>query len=229
MTFRNYLKLWVAVVVVVSLMITAAFTEAEEAAQIKTVEVLGESFIQGGAIATARERAISNGFSFALNMVVLDRIPLESLVQHFQMLDQTLFGRSGKYIRDYKVLAEARSDQIYRVLVQATISVDEIFEQLSSDGLLQQDVPSLSKIEIVVSGTRNLADFVKFRRVLSDMPGVNELLIREMRPNETVLIVDFKGDAKSLANALLLKTFDTFGIHISEVMPNVLKIELIPG
>ena len=104
-------------------------------------------------------------------------------------------------------------------------------ETLSSQILAawQSNVPSLSIVEVIVSGTGNLPNFVKFRRALNDMPGVNAIHIREMRPNEAIITVDFQGDAKNLAEALLLKTFDTFGINISEVSPERLKIELIPG
>jgi len=365
----------------------------------KTVEVLGTSIIYGDNVATSRDRAISNGLASALAMVTADYLPIESLIQNFQVLNETIYGQSGRFVQGYKVLTEARSDKFYRVMVQATILVDEILSQLSTEGLIlgkramprllffimeqnigespsqywwgedmvfskslvetvmagslrekgflimersnmsddltyvvlncrpdfddkevsdlgagfgadvvvvgksvadiapntmgdeiksfsgsvsirairtdtgeviasitqkevaansddaagskkalsdvgilagkalysqilaawQSDVPSRSTVEVIVSGTGNLPNFVKFRSALSDMPGVNEIQIREMRSNEAIITVDFQGDAKVLAEALLLKAFDTFGINISEVSPERLKIELIPG
>ena len=365
----------------------------------KTVEVLGTSIIYGDNVATARDRAILNGLASALMMVTADYLPIESLIQNFQVLNETIYGQSGRFVQGYKVLTEARSDKFYRVMVQATILVDEILSQLSTEGLIlgkramprllffimeqnigespsqywrgedmvfskslvetvmagslrekgflimersnmsddftyvvlncrpdfddkevsdlgagfgadvvvvgksvaeiapntmgeeiksfsgtisvrairtdtggviasitqkavaansddaagskealsdvgilagetlssqilaawQSDVPSRSIVEVIVSGTGNLPNFVKFRSVLSDMPGVNKIQIREMRPNEAIITVDFQGNAKVLAEALLLKTFETFGINISEVSSERLKIELIPG
>lgn len=365
----------------------------------KTVEVLGTSIIYGDNVATARDRAILNGLASALMMVTADYLPIESLIQNFQVLNETIYGQSDRFVQGYKVLTEASFDKFYRVMVQATILVDEILSQLSTEGLIlgkramprllffimeqnigespsqywrgedmvfskslvetvmagslrekgflimersnmsddftyvvlncrpdfddkevsdlgagfgadvvivgksmadiapntmgeeiksfsgtisvrairtdtggviasitqkavaansddaagskealsdvgilagetlssqilaawQSDVPSRSIVEVIVSGTGNLPNFVKFRSVLSDMPGVNKIQIREMRPNEAIITVDFQGNAKVLAEALLLKTFETFGINISEVSSERLKIELIPG
>jgi hypothetical protein len=48
-----------------------------------------------------------------------------------------------------------------------------------------------------------------------------------MRLDESVISVDFQGNAKELADALMLKAFDSFGINIYEVSQNRLRIELI--
>ena len=85
-----------------------------------------------------------------------------------------------------------------------------------------------AEIRIIVEGTRHLANFVTFRRSLSQIPGVNELQTREMKADEASLVVDFEGSEKDLADALLLKTFDAFGINISEVAPGFLRIVLTP-
>jgi hypothetical protein len=84
-------------------------------------------------------------------------------------------------------------------------------------------------VEIMVEGTGNLANFVKFRRMISEMPGVNHLQMKEMTPNHATIIVDFIGSAEDLANALMLKTIETIGINIYEISQNHLKIELIPS
>jgi hypothetical protein len=86
-----------------------------------------------------------------------------------------------------------------------------------------------SKLKIVVEGTGNLANFVKFRRAMGAIAGVEGIQIEEMKPNETTLIVEYKGKAEELASALMLKSFETFGINIYEVMQNNLRIALIPS
>ena len=68
-----------------------------------------------------------------------------------------------------------------------------------------------------------------FRRTLYEMPGIEDVQIREMKSDEATIVVDFKGNSKEFADAIMVKTFDEFGINIYEVSPTSLKIELIPG
>ncbi len=84
-----------------------------------------------------------------------------------------------------------------------------------------------TKIKITVQGTNYLSNFVKFRKTLNDIQNVKGILTSEMKSDEATIIVSYKGDTKSLAQALMLKSFDTFGINISKVTEDYLKIELI--
>jgi hypothetical protein len=93
----------------------------------------------------------------------------------------------------------------------------------------QKDTQEPSMVEILLEGTGNLANFVKFRTMLSHMTGVSEMQIKEMKSDQAIIVVFFQGSAKELADALILKTFETIGINIYEVSENHLKIELVPG
>jgi hypothetical protein len=84
-----------------------------------------------------------------------------------------------------------------------------------------------SEVEIAVEGTNKLAHFVKFRKALSNISGVEGIRVKEIKPNEATLIIDYKGNAEDLASALMLKTFDTFGIDIYELTQDSLRIALI--
>ena len=83
------------------------------------------------------------------------------------------------------------------------------------------------QIELLISGTRDLASFVKFRRTVKKIKGVQELLTKEMKSNESILVVAFKGTSNMLADALMLNTFETFSINIYEVSENQLKVDLV--
>jgi len=82
-------------------------------------------------------------------------------------------------------------------------------------------------VKVLVDGTQNLSNFVLFRRVLSDIPGVEGIKIREMKADASTLMVGYAGTPKALADALILKTFDTFGININEVSESHLRIEIV--
>ena len=98
-----------------------------------------------------------------------------------------------------------------------------------TDNNPQPDTSPAKMVEIVVEGTGSLSNFVMFRRVLSELPGVDEIQIKEMKADEARIAVRFQGDGKKLADSLMMKSYETFGIDIFEVTPQRIKIELIPG
>jgi len=86
-----------------------------------------------------------------------------------------------------------------------------------------------SLVEINIHGTRELANFIKFRKALGKIPGVRAIHIKVMKADESIISVDYEGTAQSLADELLLKTFESFGVDIYEVSPGRLGIELVVG
>ncbi len=376
------------------------------------VVVIGTGRIYADNVTVARNRAISNSLVSAIENVVKDFLSFEFLVQNFQVINKILYSNTKEFVQGYKVLTEALSGNTYRVMVQATVSIDKVQQQLSIAGIMigkktmprllffiaeqstedslpqywwgegmsavksaaengmagvmmqkgflvtdygelaqnlrnetlsleleldhQEVVDTLSlgpelglqeavelgvrinadvaivgksiarnapnimgkniksfkgtvtawafrtdtgkemafasqtafsvnvddvaggraalsdagalagkdlslqiiekwqkeitkpvNIELVVEGTANFANFVQFRKTLNDMPGVNRVQLKEMRLDESVIFVDFQGNAKELADALMLIAFDSFGINIYEVSQQCLRIELI--
>ncbi len=108
-----------------------------------------------------------------------------------------------------------------------TLAGDELATQLASAWRKLAERPS--ELEILVEGTGNLANFVKFRRALTGISGVEGMRVKEIKPNETTLIIEYKGKAEELASALMLQNFGNFGINIYEITQQRLKIALISG
>jgi hypothetical protein len=108
-----------------------------------------------------------------------------------------------------------------------TLAGDDLAMQLAAEWRKLAEKPSA--VEILVEGTGNLANFVKFRRALTAISGVEGIRIKEIKPNETTLIIDYKGKAEELASALMLQNFENFGINIYEINKQNLKIALISG
>lgn len=92
----------------------------------------------------------------------------------------------------------------------------------------QKEEKQYNTIEIVVEGTDNLSNFVKFQRMINQIPNAKNLQLQEMKIGESILKVEFQGDAKALADALMLQSLESVGINIYEVSPDHLKIELVP-
>jgi hypothetical protein len=106
-----------------------------------------------------------------------------------------------------------------------TLAGDDLAIQLASEWQKLAGKPS--QMEVFVEGTGNLANFVKFRRALSGISGVEGIRVKEIKPNETTLIVDYKGKAEQLASALMLQNFENFGVNIYEINKQNLKVALV--
>jgi hypothetical protein len=109
----------------------------------------------------------------------------------------------------------------------ATLVGDDLAIQLDAAWRRLADQPS--QVEVFVEGTGNLANFVKFRRALTSISGVGGIRVKEIKPNETTLIIDYKGKVEELAAALMRQNFENFGINIYEITQSNLKITLVPG
>lgn len=113
------------------------------------------------------------------------------------------------------------------LIMVATLAGDDLAIQL--DAAWRKLVERPSQVEIFVEGTGNLANFVKFRRALTGISGVEGIRVKEIKPNETTLIIDYKGKAEELAEALMRQNFENFGINIYEINQQNLKIALVAG
>ena len=108
-----------------------------------------------------------------------------------------------------------------------SLAGEELISQIAVAWYKKTEKPVM--IEIIIKGTDNLSNFVMFRRMLNEMPEIKDVQIREMKSDEAIIGVDFKGNSKELADDLMTKAFDSFGINIYNISPTSLEIELIPG
>jgi hypothetical protein len=92
----------------------------------------------------------------------------------------------------------------------------------------QKEGPAADRIDIQLTGTRNLANFVQFRRMLTSVSGVEDVQVKELKADDAALSVAYRGKPRELADALMLNAFETFSINIHEVKPGQLKIQLVP-
>ena len=359
------------------------------------MNVIGSSPIYSDNISASRQRAIDISLEAAVSRAIIDKVPGERLTSHFQTIGDTLLKQIDQYIDGYKVLTESSQGKVYRVLVQATISMDRLTQALTQAGIargqksemrvlicvaekkvtdlnylywwgdtaraepfvasqvlagqlrkadiavvpvdaryantsgvgaqlsgeqalalarqldanvvvvgraaadeapntmgnamrafrgvidinayftesgeavtnLQYDElvasddlyrggeealrnvalhagerlanelqeawlgqgSGTATLEIVIEGTGgHIANFVKFRGALGTMSGVDSMQLKEMLPDSAVLSVVYQGNARSLAEALLLKSFDTFGINIIETGARYIRLRLVP-
>ena len=152
--------------------------------------------------------------------------------------------KSFKVVLNARVLGTETGDELANISrTSVTANVDETaggMEALKMAGTLAADdlaiqlaaewrklAEKASRMEIFVEGTGNLAHFVKFRRALTGISGVEGIRVKEIKPNETTLLIDYKGKAEQLASALMLQNFENFGINIYEISKQNLKVALV--
>ena len=91
----------------------------------------------------------------------------------------------------------------------------------------KRELASSADLDVVVGGTRNLANFVTFRRIVNGIEGVSSILVKEIKPDEAIIGIDFDGDAQMLAEAMMLQTYGAFGINIYDMSEGRIMLELV--
>ncbi len=82
-------------------------------------------------------------------------------------------------------------------------------------------------IEARIEGRDYLSNFIMLRRVLNEMEGIESIFTKELGSDQAVVDIVFQGGAQKLADALMLKTFDSFSIELSEVTETGLAIKFV--
>jgi hypothetical protein len=216
-----------AILAAVSIMLcgTAAAQRTENT---RTLVVVGAAAVQGNNIAAAREAAIANGLMQAVCLVTADIESPEGFAENFKKLSELLLNHPDTYVQDFKVLSEATVGKNHRVLVQATVAGNKIREALAGVGLLREnEATGFARVTLTVEGTGSLSNFVKFRKSLGSVAGIDGIQVQEMRPNETTLLVGYKGSVQELAAALMLQTYDSFTVSIVETGETSLRVALV--
>ncbi len=120
------------------------------------VTVIGTGRIEGDNVDAARNEAISNSLVAAIEKASETILPKDFRVEHFATLNQTLYNQPGKFILGYKVLTEAPSKPSYRVMVEATISMDTL-RQVLADAQLLPGEKSFPRVLLLIA-EQNLED-----------------------------------------------------------------------
>ena len=60
------------------------------------------------------------------------------------------------------------------------------------------------------------------------MTHIEDVQTRELGAEQAIVDISYRGDGNALANTLMLKTFDTFGLELSDVTEDALTIRFIP-
>jgi len=103
---------------------------------------------------------------------------------------------------------------------------EDLSKQLVANWSKEAGQPLL--VELTVGGIEEYGDFVKFRTILRDeIRSVKDVHLKAIKAGEAKMDVDIKGNSRMLADELMLKRFEGFGVNISEVDQGRIRLEII--
>ncbi len=129
---------------------------------------------------------------------------------------------------DTTVKSESEEEGRETVLAKAGKQAGEAIVSTIDEYWTQNVIKKQQTIEARLEGTDYLSSFILLRKVLNKMPEIRNIQTKELGSDQAVVDIAFNGDAKGLADALLLKTFDSFGIQIFDVKEDSLTIRFVP-
>lgn len=133
----------------------------------------------------------------------------------------------GRTKQSAVVSAQNTSTGGHNALTDAGTSAGEALARQVMSAWLQNQEGS-AVIEVQVEGTSGqIASFVKLRTAITSLSGVKDVKMKEMGTDQATMAVNYQGSTRSMADALLLKTFSGFGIDIYEVSDQDIRIRLI--
>ncbi len=80
------------------------------------------------------------------------------------------------------------------------------------------------QFDLTVEGDNFLTRFITLKRRMRDIRDIENMQPKEIGARHAVMRMTFKGSSSQFANALLLKTFEGFGLEILEVTDDQVKI-----
>lgn len=92
----------------------------------------------------------------------------------------------------------------------------------------EKPMPKSNLIEVTIEGTGKIRFYAQFKQTLSGLQGVRNLIVKEMKPDTAIVVVDFQGGGQQLADALAGRTFDAFSVEIQEISPGRIRLSLVP-
>lgn len=104
-------------------------------AQIVTAE--GEAALDLG-VTRAREAAIAQANRLAVEQALGVYVASETLVENMAVVKDSILTKASGYVSGYKIVSESKADGIYRVKLQATVSLQPLVDELAKLGLLRE-------------------------------------------------------------------------------------------
>ncbi|MCP4671471.1 MAG: hypothetical protein GY857_09195, partial [Desulfobacula sp.] len=136
---------------------------------------------------------------------------------------QGYYLETGEKAIDSRVQAVAKSNLAQEgnslaISKAADISSVDLIGKINT--FWMQNLRQEHAFDVNIQGENFLARFIALKQKLKQMPEIENMQPREMGSDYAVIQVFYKGKATQFADMIMLKTFESFGLEISDVSDN---------
>jgi hypothetical protein len=102
----------------------------------KTVTAEGVAVVQGNNVDIARDAAIQDAQTRAVEQAIGTLIDSQTQVENYQVISDKILSQIKGYIKKYNIVRENREDNLLRVTITAEVSLGQLSDDLSAIGML---------------------------------------------------------------------------------------------
>jgi hypothetical protein len=137
---------------------------------------------------------------------------------------------TGEKVIESRVEAAAKSNiakegNTLAISRAAELSAVDLIDKVNT--FWTQNLRKEHTFDVNIEGENFLPRFIALKQKLKQMPGIENMQPSEMGSNYAVMQIFYKGKSSQFADMLMLKTFGSFGLEISDVRDNFLTIRFI--
>jgi len=137
---------------------------------------------------------------------------------------------TGEKVFTSQVKAVAKSEiesegNIQALIKAANLSAQDLSEQL--DAYWTRYLRKEHSFDVTIKGENFLPRFIALKQQLNQMSEIENMQPKELGSNYAVMQIFYKGQSSQFANALMLKTFDSFGLEFSDISDTFVTIKFI--
>lgn len=142
--FIHPVRSFLTTLLLMFLAVAAANAQEPEPGPDNIVTVIATRLIQGGNIAAAKQEAVEAALAAAVDQAAMIVFSTEVLAREFKPYSAVVSGNTEKFIDSYKILGESSSGRNYRIMLQATVSFDQLKASLAEFQPVAGSDPGLS-------------------------------------------------------------------------------------
>jgi len=137
---------------------------------------------------------------------------------------------TGEKVVTSQVQAVAVSDMdeqgnIQAIVKAAALSAQDLSEKIGT--YWTQNLRKEHVFDIRIEGENFLPRFIALKQRFKQMSGIENMQPKEMGSNYAILEIFYKGKSSQFADAVMLKTFESFGLEILDVTDDIVFIRFI--
>ena len=137
---------------------------------------------------------------------------------------------TGEKVVTSQVQAVAKSDldregNIQALFKAASLSAVDLSEKMGA--YWTRYLRKEQTFDVTIKGENFLPRFIALKQEFQQMPGIENMQPKEMGSNYAVMQIFYKGQSSQFADAVMLKTFDSFGLEFSDITDNLVTITFI--